>query len=227
MMSLDCSQSQDNIDACSEVTSSEVTSIRHNDRFERSKRGTVEDEIQFTYMFPCPRRKQKPRYTPEEDRVISQGRAMNASWPEIAVHTPGRSFRDIRGRWFNTLNPSVNKSPWTPAEDQLLIQLEAEHGHRWSFLTKYFEGRPDSAVKNRYRKIRRNLGKVQQNPGSAEAVTIDRPEPTVIPTPVQPMILFTDPWPVPEFLPSLDLQEDLFFAETGSLSWSDSCLNDE
>jgi hypothetical protein len=62
----------------------------------------------------------------------------------------GRKRRQCRERWFHYLAPDISSSPWTLEEDQKLLAMIEEHGPRWKFLESFFQGRKDSAVKNRY-----------------------------------------------------------------------------
>lgn len=71
-------------------------------------------------------------------------------------------------RWLHSLSPNVRKvrlhvppldpltmhaqTPWTPAEDALLLKLYATHTPaRWSLIAKHIPGRTDDACSKRYR----------------------------------------------------------------------------
>jgi hypothetical protein len=49
----------------------------------------------------------------------------------------GRAGKQCRERWFNHLDPSIRKTPWTEEEDQLILQLHAEKGNRWAEIAKH------------------------------------------------------------------------------------------
>jgi hypothetical protein len=50
------------------------------------------------------------------------------------------------------LNPNLKKGPWKPEEDiQLLKCIKQNKGSKkWSEIVKYFDGRTENALKNRY-----------------------------------------------------------------------------
>lgn len=49
-------------------------------------------------------------------------------WSEIAARIPGRLGKQCRERWFNHLDPTLKKTPWTPDEDLLLVELQGKLG---------------------------------------------------------------------------------------------------
>lgn len=101
----------------------------------------------------------KIKFSKEEDerlrQVISHYGVQD--WDAIADQMPGRNQRQCRERWFNYLSPSVNKEPFTPEEDQLLIEKYNEHGSRWVRIAKFFSGRSDTAIKNRWMALQRKI----------------------------------------------------------------------
>ncbi|KAF8635066.1 hypothetical protein AX15_000558 [Amanita polypyramis BW_CC] len=59
-------------------------------------------------------------------------------------------------RWTDTLNPSIDRSMWTPEADDLLLKAVTEHGKVWTKIVKtYFPGRTGLSAKNRYNSITR------------------------------------------------------------------------
>ncbi len=64
----------------------------------------------------------------------------------------GRTNKQIRERYCNHLDPSINKSRWSLEEDIRLIQLFLTHGTQWTFFTKEFKqyNRPEIQIKNRF-----------------------------------------------------------------------------
>lgn len=63
------------------------------------------------------------------------------NWAEIAEHLPDRRAPQCRQRWLSHLDPELNHSPWTEAEDQILRASIRELGNRWSALTVVLQGR--------------------------------------------------------------------------------------
>ena len=52
------------------------------------------------------------------------------SWSFIAKQLQGRLGKQCRERWYNHLNPSINKHPWTAEEDRVIIEVcDRQNGH--------------------------------------------------------------------------------------------------
>jgi hypothetical protein len=54
------------------------------------------------------------------------------NWGEIAAMLKGRSGKQIRERYINKLDPSINHEPWTQDEDNTILKLYYAMGSRWS-----------------------------------------------------------------------------------------------
>lgn len=78
-------------------------------------------------------------------------------WNNLARHFPGRNGRQVRLRWMNHLQPSLDKRPWRPEEDAVLLEAHNDLGNKWALISMKLGGRTDNSVKNRYKSIvRRN-----------------------------------------------------------------------
>lgn len=53
-------------------------------------------------------------------------------WRELAKSVPGRTNKDCRRRWCNTLADGMTKGPWTESEDERLCNAVREHGSKWT-----------------------------------------------------------------------------------------------
>jgi hypothetical protein len=92
-------------------------------------------------------------FTVEEDarlmEIVSRYSQCKA-WDRVAAQMEGRTARQCRERWIGYLSPCIRVEPWTPAEDHLLLTHISRFGHQWTAIARYFNGRSDNDVKNRW-----------------------------------------------------------------------------
>ena len=97
-------------------------------------------------------KRQRRPFTPQEDIQLYQLVQIYGTdkWTLIASHMGDRTSRQCRERYRSFLAPTITNRPWTREEDNLLIELHTKFGSKWSLITKYFQGRSDCNVKNRW-----------------------------------------------------------------------------
>eukprot|EP00794_Sanderia_malayensis_P006770 gene6770-7532_t len=80
------------------------------------------------------------------------------NWGEIAKHIPGRTDASARDRWVNNYKPGLKlRTPWTDAEDELLLKAIEKHGPgHWTRLSEDVPGRTDNMCANRWKIIRKD-----------------------------------------------------------------------
>jgi hypothetical protein len=109
--------------------------------------------------------KRNPWQPEEDDQVIELVAKYGQSWALIASLMKDRSGKQIRDRYLNKLKPDINKGEWSQAEDELLMSLCRQIGHKWSKIATYLPGRTEGQVKNRfYSHIKKRMGKWTGSP---------------------------------------------------------------
>lgn len=95
----------------------------------------------------------RKKFTNEEDQKLSDivtNAGTKIDWKKIAAQMEGRSARQCKERWTKYLSPSIKTTPWTPQEDELLMNKFNELGPKWVTITQYLPGRSDTSIKNRW-----------------------------------------------------------------------------
>ena len=101
----------------------------------------------------------KGPWTAEEDRKLTELVMQHGPkrWSQIARHIDGRAGKMCRERWLNHLDPTINRTPWTPEEDATIISAVRDIGTKWAKIAVMLEGRRDNAIKNRWNSTLRRL----------------------------------------------------------------------
>ncbi|OHT16643.1 Myb-like DNA-binding domain containing protein [Tritrichomonas foetus] len=82
----------------------------------------------------------KGSWTREEDQVILNFVQTNGDkdWAKLALLLNGRTGKQCRERFKNHLDPNLVRNPWTPEEDQHLIDLHSQYGNQWTKISSFF-----------------------------------------------------------------------------------------
>ncbi|KAJ0254502.1 SANT/Myb domain-containing protein [Hirschfeldia incana] len=144
----------------------------------------------------------KGKWTPEEDKILVKhierhGCGVWRTLPKrVGLLRGGKS---CRLRWKNYLNPDIKRGPFTFEEEELIVQLQARLGNRWSTIATHLPGRTDNDIKNLWNSSRlkkRRLLDLEAPPASPtttgvmsqwESATTLEPE-TRLPMPFTPCV---------------------------------------
>ncbi|KAG0565789.1 hypothetical protein KC19_7G015000 [Ceratodon purpureus] len=119
----------------------------------------------------------KGLWSPEEDEklvryITKHGHGCWSAVPKQAGLQ--RCGKSCRLRWINYLRPDLKRGVFSAAEENLIIELHAVLGNRWSQIATQLPGRTDNEIKNFWNScIKKKLRNIGIDPNTHKLVTPD------------------------------------------------------
>jgi hypothetical protein len=94
----------------------------------------------------------KGPWTAQEDAKLFDWvkRQGPTKWTLCSEIIPGRSGKQCREHWNNSLNPEVKKGSWTSEEDFLIMYFYKKYNGSWKKIIPIFNKRTENSIKNRF-----------------------------------------------------------------------------
>ena len=102
--------------------------------------------------------KKKGNWSQQEDDLLLGWVRYNGprDWVRCSKKIPGRSGKQCRERWKNSLDPEVKKGNWTIQEQFIIFEMMRNDFHSWTAIAARLNGRTENSIKNYfYSSIRR------------------------------------------------------------------------
>ncbi|EOA18268.1 hypothetical protein CARUB_v10006761mg [Capsella rubella] len=72
------------------------------------------------------------------------------NWDLIAKEMQTRTPKSCRVRWFNQVDPTLNRAPFTLEEEDIIISTHSYYGNQWAKIAKHLKGRSENDVKKHW-----------------------------------------------------------------------------
>mmetsp|Transcript_6002 Transcript_6002/g.6895 ORF Transcript_6002/g.6895 Transcript_6002/m.6895 type:complete len:356 (-) Transcript_6002:201-1268(-) len=104
------------------------------------------------------------KWTDSEDRVLlnlvqsqlnssDKKRKVVVDYKTISQYIPGRTSKQCRERYENSLNPDMKRGEWEDEETELILDLMSDYGQNWSRIKEHINNRTYNGIKKKGRKL--------------------------------------------------------------------------
>ena len=116
----------------------------------------------------------KGPWTSEEDKLLLDWISKNGvkNWTKCAQFIPGRSGKQCREHWNNSLNSEIVKGNWSSEEDFLIMKFYQKFNGSWKKMIPIFKSRTENSIKNRFYSQLRKIASKYIKTGKKEYSTI-------------------------------------------------------
>lgn len=89
-------------------------------------------------------------WSPDEDKKLMELISIYgpSNWVKISKSLMTRSPKQCRERYHQNLKPSLNRTPITLEEGELIEKYVGKYGKKWAEISRHLNGRSDNAIKN-------------------------------------------------------------------------------
>ena len=96
----------------------------------------------------------KGKWSKEEDKILFDWVNKNGPnyWGKLSSQNliMGRTSKQIRDRWINSLHPTFNKIKWDLKNEKILLEKYLIYGSSWTKISKFIENSSENIIKNRF-----------------------------------------------------------------------------
>ena len=101
----------------------------------------------------------KGPWSKEEDELLKNWieKVGPKSWTKCAENIPGRTGKQCREHWNNSLNSNIIKGNWSSEEDLLIMVFYQKYNGSWKKMIPIFKSRTENSIKVKCRHLQRNI----------------------------------------------------------------------
>lgn len=101
----------------------------------------------------------------DERLLLTTEKYKRKKWKKIAAELrdyfdlPALSAKKCRERWFNCIDPQLNKTALTLSEELMLLVYHFEHHNKWTLISQHLAHRNSSKIKNNFSSLIRKIAR--------------------------------------------------------------------